>query len=170
MVLCAGSILVIYVEQNDFLGDRRVMGQSSAEACSQVSCSLGDWPNDVIQKLNGINQHHVWSITVVTETLRDLTSTALSPFLKQPYSSIRAGGTGLSLKWKTSAISTLRCFPTTNSRLNSVTTSYMAFPLTVTAFLSNSIVLTFFFIVLWNSLLSEAENCLLRSLPMANAF
>ena len=37
------------------------MGQSSAEACSQVSCSLGDWPDDVIQKLTGINQHHVWS-------------------------------------------------------------------------------------------------------------
>ena len=39
----------------------------------------------------------------------------------------------------------------------------MAFPLKVTAFLSNSIVLTFF-IVLWNSLLSKAENCLLCSM------
>ena len=61
MVLCAGSILVISVEQNDFLGDRRIVGQSSAEACSQVSRSPGDWPDDVVQKLAGINQHHAWS-------------------------------------------------------------------------------------------------------------
>ena len=61
MVLSAGSILVISVEQNDFLGDRRVVGQSSTEACSQVSCSLGDCPDDVVQMLADINQHHVWS-------------------------------------------------------------------------------------------------------------
>ena len=61
MVLCAGSILVIPVEQNDFLGDRRVMGQSSAEACSQASSSPEDWSDDVVQKLAGINHHHVWS-------------------------------------------------------------------------------------------------------------
>ena len=61
MVLCAGSSLVISVEQNDFYGDRRIVGQSNAEACSQISCSPGDWPGDVVQKLAGINQHHVWS-------------------------------------------------------------------------------------------------------------
>ena len=61
MVLCVGSILVISVEQNDFFGDRRVVGQSSAEACSQVSCSPGDGPDNVVQKLASINQHHVWS-------------------------------------------------------------------------------------------------------------
>ena len=92
MFLCVGSILVISVEHNDFLGDMRVVGQSSAETCSQVSCSPGDWPDDVVQKLVGIT---IGAHGVVTETLRDLTSTALSPFLKQPYSSIRPGGTGL---------------------------------------------------------------------------
>ena len=61
MVLCAGSFVVISVEQNDFLGDRRIVDQSSAEVCSQVSCNPGDWPNDVVQELAGINQHHVWS-------------------------------------------------------------------------------------------------------------
>ena len=61
MILWAGSFLVISVEQNDFLGDGRIVGQSSAEACSQVSCSPGDWPNNVVQELAGINQHHVWS-------------------------------------------------------------------------------------------------------------
>ena len=57
------------VEQNDLLGDRRVVGESSAEACSQVSCSPGDWPDDVLQKLAGINQHHVWSRDRNTERL-----------------------------------------------------------------------------------------------------
>ena len=37
------------------------MGQSSAEACSQVSCGPGDWSDDVIQQLASVNQHHVWS-------------------------------------------------------------------------------------------------------------
>ena len=40
-----------------FCGDRRIVAQSSADACSQVSCSPGDWPDDVVQKLAGINQH-----------------------------------------------------------------------------------------------------------------
>ena len=61
MVLCVASFLVISVEQNYFLGDRRIVGQSSAEVCSQVSCNPGNWPNDVVQELAGINQHHVWS-------------------------------------------------------------------------------------------------------------
>ena len=56
-----GASWFISVEHNDFLGDRRVMGQSSAEACSQASCSPRDWSDDVVQKLAGINQHHVWS-------------------------------------------------------------------------------------------------------------
>ena len=55
------NFLVIYVEQKDFLGDRRVVGQSIAEGCSQVSCRPADWPDDVVQRLAGINQHHVWS-------------------------------------------------------------------------------------------------------------
>ena len=38
VVLCAWSCFVISIEQNDFLGDRMVVGQSSAEDCSQVSC------------------------------------------------------------------------------------------------------------------------------------
>ena len=132
-ILCPGSFLVISVEQNDFRGDRRAVGQSSVEACSQVSCSPGDQSDDVVQKMAGINQHHV-SSTRSRDRDRDLTSTALSPSIKQPYSSIRAGETGLISNWKTSAMSKLRCSPTTNS------------------------------------LLSEAENCLLCSPPMANAF
>ena len=44
-----------------FSWGRRVVCQSNAEACSQVSCSPGDWPYDVVKKMAGINQHHVWS-------------------------------------------------------------------------------------------------------------
>ena len=133
MILYAGSFLVISVEQNDFLGDRRVVGHSNAETCSQVSCSPGHYPDDVVQKMAGIKQHHVWS-TWSRDRERYLMSTALSTSLKKPYSTIRAGETGLISNWKTSAMSMLRCCPTTNS------------------------------------LLSEAENCLLCSPSMANAF
>ena len=124
MVLCAGSILVISVEQNDFFGDRRIVGQSSAEACSQVSCSPGDWPDGVVQKLAGINQHHVWSTWSHERDTERLDEHGLVTLpLKQPYSTTRAGGTGLSSNWKTSVISMLRCCPTNNSRLNSVSVS-----------------------------------------------
>lgn len=51
MVLCVGSFLIISVEQNDFLGDRRVVSQLSPKAYSQVTCTPGDWPDDVEQKL-----------------------------------------------------------------------------------------------------------------------
>ena len=94
-------LLVISVEQNDLLGARRVVGQSSAY--TQVFCSPGYWPGSTHA---GRHQPapRLEHTGVVTETLRDLTSTALSPFLKLPYSSTRAGGTGLSSNWKTSAI------------------------------------------------------------------
>ena len=76
MVLCAGSIF----------GDGRIVGQSSAEACSQISCSPGDWPDDVVQKLAGINHHHVWSIWSHD---RDDTERL------DEHRLVRAGGTGL---------------------------------------------------------------------------
>ncbi len=53
--------MAVPVEQDDFLGGRRVVGQSNAEACSQVSCGPSDWPDDVVQQLPGVNQHHVWT-------------------------------------------------------------------------------------------------------------
>ena len=49
MVLCARSFLVVPVERADFLGARRVVGQSSTKACSQVSFCFGGWLDDVVQ-------------------------------------------------------------------------------------------------------------------------
>ena len=110
MFLCARSFLVIPDEQNYFLGVRRIVGQSSAYACSQVSCSLSHWPDNVIQQLPGchqpvprLRQLESW------QSHRDFKSTALLPFLKQPYSSSRAVGTGLSSNLKILATSMLRC-------------------------------------------------------------
>ena len=43
-----GAFLSYLSNRMIFLGNRRIVGQSSAEACSHVSCSPGDWPDDVV--------------------------------------------------------------------------------------------------------------------------
>ena len=116
MVLCAGSFFVMSVEQNDFLGDKRVVGQSSAEACSQVSCSPGDWPDDMVQKLGGINQHHVWSTWSRDRDTERLDEHGLVS-LPQTAVLIDQGRMDWTHHW-TSAMSMQRCCPMTNSRLN----------------------------------------------------
>ena len=113
-----------------YLSNRTIFLETGEQWASRVPKLAARPP--VVPETGQTTWYRSWSVStsttsgahgVVTETLRDLTSTALSPFLKQLYSSIRAGGPGLSSNWKTSAISMLPCCPTTNSRLNSVSMS-----------------------------------------------
>lgn len=131
------------------------MGQSNAEACSQVSCSPRDWPDDMIQKLATINQHHVWNRWSNDRDTDRLDEHGLVTLPQTAILIDQGWRDWTQFKLEDISYINVALLPHDYSRLNSVSMSYMAFPLTVTAFLSDSIVLTIFFIVLWNSLLSE---------------
>ena len=109
------------------------MGQSSAEACSQASSSPEDWSDDVVQKLAGINHHHVWSTWSRDRDTERLDEHGLVT-LPQAAVLVDQGRRD----W-------------TQFKLEDIgyINACAAAP-RLTAFLSNSIVLTFFFIVLWN--------------------
>ena len=106
-----------------YFADRRIVGQSSAEACSQVSCSPGDWPDDVVQKLAGINQHHVWSTWSHDRDTERLDEHRLVTLPQAAVLNDQGRRDWTQFKLEDIGYIKLRCCPTTNSRLNSVSMS-----------------------------------------------
>ena len=148
------SFLVISIKQNDFHGDRRVVGQSNA------ACSSGDWPDDVVQKLASINQHHVWSTRSRDRDTERLDEHGLVPCHPSSNSRThRSGPEGLD------------SFQTGRRRLCQCSAAAIVdgLPLDSDCLLEQLHCFDLL-LVMWNSLLSKVENCLLCSLPMANAF
>ena len=120
MVFWRWDTLVILVKLSQFHGIGTVLSQASTRAFGQVIDSPSNGPDYREQKLTTSSAHQS-----VPKTRNDLTSTALFPFLRQPYrhSSSKTGGTGLSSNCKMSVTSMWRCCPTINRWLNSVSRS-----------------------------------------------
>ena len=88
-------------------GLKRVLGQSSAEAWSQSSAIPATGQTTWLSSFPASTRTTSGAGEVEAQPPRYLTSTHLSPFLKEPYSSTRAGWIGLYSNCKTSATSML---------------------------------------------------------------
>ena len=58
-VLRSWLILIIAVKQHQCLGLCRITAQSSTEARGKIACCPRDRPDNMVQQLAGVNQHHV---------------------------------------------------------------------------------------------------------------
>ena len=59
VVLHSWLILIIAVKQHQCLGFWRITAQSNTEAQGKIACCPSDMPDNMVQLLAGIDQHHV---------------------------------------------------------------------------------------------------------------
>ena len=150
-----------------FFGNRRVVGQLGSEAWSQSSAIRSTGQTTWWSGCPASTRTTSGAGEVEAETPIHLTSTHTTPFIKQP--STRCGGTGLYSNRKTSATSMLLLMTNDQQPTEHGFDVVDGLPLTTTTFLIVCIDFTFFFMIAWKSLLNEADNCLVCSLPMARA-
>ena len=90
------SILILAVKQHTLLGFWRITFQSSTEAQGKIAYCPSDRPDNMIQPLTGVDQHHVRCRCAIGRDPTTLVEQCLTHFLKHPNSSMRDEGTGLS--------------------------------------------------------------------------
>ena len=59
VVLRSWLILIIAVKQHQFLGFCRITAQPNTEAQGKIACRSSERPDNMVQQLAGVDQHHV---------------------------------------------------------------------------------------------------------------
>ena len=83
-VLRSWLILIIAVKQHQCLGFCRITAQSSTEARGKIACCPSDRPDNMVQQLAGVNQHHVSCGCAIDRPSKTLDERCFTSFSQTP--------------------------------------------------------------------------------------
>ena len=135
-----------------------ISAQSDTEAQGKIACCPSDRPDNMVQQLAGVDQHHVRCRCAIDRDPKTLDEHCFISFSQTPklVDERRRYMTQFVLE----DICHLRATLLTDdqSRANKVSMSNMALPFTITTFFISCIVFTFLSILLWNAPGSKSAN------------
>ena len=133
------------------LGFWRVTAQSNTEVRGKIACCPKNRPNNMVQQLAGVDQHHVRCRCAIYRDPKTLDEHCFICFSQTPELVDERR------RYRTQFILEDICH-LTSSRANRVSMSNMGLPFTITTFFISCIVFTFLSILLWNAPGSKVVN------------